>query len=55
LPEPFMDDIDLVDFISDTLNADIVTYGLYHAPPSHDTRSILDAGRAYLTSKGFLK
>ncbi len=54
LPETFMDDPEIANFVSKQLSADAVTYESYHAPPSNDTVSITEATRTYLRSKGLL-
>lgn len=53
-PEFFWDDHEILNFVSDYLRAEPLSYDCYHAQPAEDTRAIMQEARRFLSSRGFL-
>lgn len=54
LPESFLDDPEIDDFLRNYCKADIVPYDIYSDRPSGDVREVLARVKDYLADKGYL-
>jgi hypothetical protein len=54
LPEPFWDDKDVSDFVTEDLKAQPLSYDCYHAQPAEDTRAIMSEVRQFLKNRSLL-